>query len=377
MQLILTLFFGILTILSSCNVQSTSQVANSNLNGQDSTVVPGNVASELVDSILIIFQDKNNNYWFGSNGQGVYRYDGKTLTHFTTKDGLCHNQVREIKEDKSGNIYINTIGGISKFDGRVFVTLNPVESNSPDGGWKLEPDNLWFVGNQEENGPYRYDGKSLYDLEFPKHYLEDEYPKRPWSPYQVYTVYKDSRGNMWFGTSVFGICRYDGKSLDWMYEEHLSMVEGGGSFGIRSILEDKEGKFWFCNTRFRYDVYPESSADSNQVVKGNTLINYTKEKGIAISKKQNEDDLIYFMSITEDNKGNLWMVTYDDGVWRYDPSTELAAGSENMTHYPVKNGSGTVFLYSIYQDHRGDLWLGTHTDGAYKFNGKTFEKFKF
>ena len=46
---------------------------------------------------------------------------------------------------------------------------------------------------------------------------------------------------MWFGTSVFGACRFDGKSIKWMYENNLTIGLNGGTFGIRSIFEDKKG----------------------------------------------------------------------------------------------------------------------------------------
>ena len=68
---------------------------------------------------MYVFQAKNNDYWFGSDDRGVYRYDGKTIVNFTTKDGLVGNRIRGIQEDKSGNIYFTTYEGISKFDGQV------------------------------------------------------------------------------------------------------------------------------------------------------------------------------------------------------------------------------------------------------------------
>ena len=70
------------------------------LSNQNSTIAVGDTVSELDKTIWIIFQDKNNNYWFGSNGQGVYRFDGKTILHFSTKDGLLNNGIRGIQEDK-------------------------------------------------------------------------------------------------------------------------------------------------------------------------------------------------------------------------------------------------------------------------------------
>jgi len=55
----------------------------------------------LTRNIFIIFQDKDNNYWFESDGKGVYHYDGKTIIHLSTKDGLSNNHIREIQQDKS------------------------------------------------------------------------------------------------------------------------------------------------------------------------------------------------------------------------------------------------------------------------------------
>jgi ligand-binding sensor domain-containing protein len=168
---------------------------------------------------------------------------------------------------------------------------------------------------------------------------------------------------MWFGTSNFGICRYDGKSLSWLYEDHLTNTPAGGSFGIRSIIEDSKGRYWFCNTRYRFSISPDSISE-----KGKVLIKYEKEKGIDGIKSAAGDNYVYFMSAVKDNEGNLWMATYNQGVWKYD--------GKKAIHYPVQDGAKDITLFSIYKDRQGELWLGTHETGAYKFNGKTFAKFK-
>lgn len=358
MALNLFLLFSLLATFTSCGAKNTSQV------------VLGDTVSQLDKAILVVFQDRNNNYWFGSDGQGVYRYNGKTMLHFTTKDGLYDNRIREIQEDKSGNIYFTTFDGISKFDGQRFTKLMPTKTIFPTNEWKLQPDDLWFKGTSGESGIYRYDGKALHALKLPKHYLEGEFylkfPNVTYSPYDVYKIYKDHKGHIWFGTSNFGLCRYDGKSLKWLYEKELTETPSGGSFGIRSILEDTKGKFWFCNTRYRYVIDANAAPDSHR--DGKSLIQYKREKGIDGIKTANGEDLIYYMSIVEDRQQALWMVTYDTGVWKYDGQT--------ITHYPVKDGPKDITLFSIYKDRQGNLWLGTHQTGVYKFNGKTFEKFR-
>ena len=88
----------------------------------------GRTVFEIDNRIWKIFQDTKGNYWFGSNGNGIYKFDQKTLKQFTTIDGLVHNQIRGIQEDKSGNLYFETSNGINKFDGQKFTTLTPIKS---------------------------------------------------------------------------------------------------------------------------------------------------------------------------------------------------------------------------------------------------------
>ena len=73
-----------------------------------------------------------------------------------------------------------------------------------------------------------------------------------------------------------------------------------------------------------------------------------------------ESNLDEYLSTVRDNNGDLWFVTYRDGVWKYDGT--------KITHYPVKDNSKDITLFN--------LWLGSHENGAWKFNGNAFEKFK-
>ena len=84
------IFFS-LTIVFSCKGQN------------DTTSQIGSDVPKMEKDIMIIFQDSKGNFWFGSRENGVYRYDGKTLTQFTTKEGLCFDRIRGIQEDGDGN----------------------------------------------------------------------------------------------------------------------------------------------------------------------------------------------------------------------------------------------------------------------------------
>jgi sugar lactone lactonase YvrE len=357
--LLLSLLSGIVT---SCQGQNNTRTTGK-LPGISRSVT-GDIVPEPDKSILYILQDKKNRYWFGSSASGIYRYDGTTTIHFSTKDGLCDNRVRGIQEDRAGNIYVNTAKGISKFDGQIFTTLHSTGSKQPDGGWRLQPDDLWFTGAQDSGVVYRYDGTTLYHLKFPEteageafisKYPRAAFPQMTFSPYDVYSIYTDRKGNLWFGTNI-GVCRYDGRTFTWISEEELGIDDI--SFHVRSTYEDKKGRFWFTNTMQRFIIYANDS-----VSKGKDI--FKKEKGIVGSK---DHAVAYFMSSTEDDEGNLWMVTYNKGVWRYD--------GNKLTQYTVTDGDQNANLFSVYKDKGNKLWLGTHSAGVYRFNGRTFEPFR-
>jgi ligand-binding sensor domain-containing protein len=359
------LLLGCLTAFCSCNGQPASPSEATALKNKKKTLAKGEIVAELENRITVIYQDQRGHYWFGGGEKGICQFDGNQLVLFTRKDGLCGTNVLGIQEDQSGNIYFDTTEGVCKFDGQTFSTI-PIAENSPQNQWMPEPDDLWFRMGWDNNGPYRYDGMFLYPLAFPRPSRADtfdmKFPKASYSPYGIYSMYKDRKGHLWWGTASLGACRYDGTSVSWLYEDHLTTTPEGGDFGIRSILEDRNGQFWFCNSRYRYNIL--SQPDSTQ---GSSSLHYSKEAGAGYSKENGDLHYPYFMSIEEDHEGDLWMVTYDDGVYRND--------GQQLIHYPVKNGETNALLFSIYKDRQGQLWLGTHNAGVYQWKDGSFQPF--
>ena len=76
--------------------------------------------------------------------KGVYRYDGKNLTLFTSNDALGSYRIISVQEDNLGNLYFDTPEGVFKYDGEIFSTLPIVESKESEDEWKAEPGDLWF-----------------------------------------------------------------------------------------------------------------------------------------------------------------------------------------------------------------------------------------
>jgi ligand-binding sensor domain-containing protein len=109
MKLNILLFLSTITLLTSCNGQTSNQNKNTD------QVIKGDTVKELGKSIMVVYQDRKNVYWFGSWETGVYKYDGNELVNYTTKHGLLNNRIDEIKEDEFGNIYFGSANATHQY----------------------------------------------------------------------------------------------------------------------------------------------------------------------------------------------------------------------------------------------------------------------
>ncbi len=187
-------------------------------------------------------------------------------------------------------------------------------------------------------------------------------PSSP-NPYAIYCTYKDSKGNIWFGTAALGVFRYNGSKFDWITESDVNELHSGPSNGVRSIVEDKDGYFWF-NTEYKYDIY--NKRYSTKSVKDSALF-YDRIKSIGCLDGKNDSDLNEYISIIRDKYNSLWIAIYLNGVWKVD--------GKNVKHYPIQVDGKSIPIFHLFTDNKGDIWLGTHENGILKFNGQVFEKF--
>ena len=265
-------------------------------------------------------------------GGGVSRYDGKSFSTFTTAQGLAHNSVFIITEDKTGNLWFGTIGGgVSRYDGKSFTTFTTAQGLSGNNVLSVTEDktgNLWF--STGGGGASRYDGKSFTTFTTAEGLAHNF----------VFSMNEDKTGNLWFGTQDRGVSRYDGKSFT-----TFTTAQGLAHNSVGSIIEDKTGNLWFGTGGgvSRYD--------------GKSFTTFTTAQGLAGD---------YVHSITEDETGNLWFGTIGGGVSRYD--------GKSFTTFTTAQGLAHNSVGSIIEDKTGNLWFGTG-GGVSRYDGKSFSTF--
>ncbi|MBM2840040.1 MAG: Histidine kinase protein [Bacteroidetes bacterium] len=74
-------------------------------------------SNSIIYEVLI---DSRKIMWFGTDGEGLIRFDGVGFTSFTKDEGIVGNRVYALAEDSIGYIWVGTSSGLSQFDGSSF-----------------------------------------------------------------------------------------------------------------------------------------------------------------------------------------------------------------------------------------------------------------
>jgi len=309
---------------------------------------------KFTSGISSVFQDSKGNYWFGSRQEGVSLFDGKSFEYFTANEGLSDNHIRSVQEDKNGNILLETVNGISSYDGKKIITHTTIENGVSHNEWSRSDNDLWFSAGVKE-GVYSYDGQRLNYLAFPN-------PKVI-NPNNLYSVTSISKGNndmLWIGTYA-GVFSYNGIDFTIINDKTLGLDIEAEPLHIRSILEDSKGRLWIGNNGIGV-----------LLKEGDTIINFSEKNNLIHPTSSRRGDksrpgtVEHVFAIEEDGEGNIWFGDRDTGVWRYDGKT--------MKNYTINLGQSNDFVHSIYKDNNDELWFVLTNGNAFKFNGKTFDK---
>jgi signal transduction histidine kinase/ligand-binding sensor domain-containing protein len=90
-----------------------------------SYVVPGFDGATVVADVL--FVDRNHSLWVGTESHGLYRIHDGVADHYGKEDGLSGDTVAAIFEDKEGNLWVTTDGGVDMFRDLPVLTFSTSE----------------------------------------------------------------------------------------------------------------------------------------------------------------------------------------------------------------------------------------------------------
>ncbi len=230
---------------------------------------------------------------------------------------------------------------------------------------------LWFG---TEDGLNRYDG---YNFNVFKHE-----PSNPTSISDgwITAITEDQNGNLWVGTRLNGLNRYD--PLNGTFTQFKNNPSDSTTLTdnhITALLVDLNNQLWvgtlngldrFDTETERFNHYPYAANLAGETVENSAAEsnegNSTSDLGIPLRSDKTSSKNI--STLYQDSKGRYWVGTLDGGLNAFDPETGI------FTHYQYIEGNDETLssnrVTALAEDEAGNLWIGTQR-GLNLFNPQT------
>ena len=223
--------------------------------------------------------------------------------NITIEDGLSQSTVETIYQDSKGYIWIGTNDGLDRYNGYEF-----------------------------------------------KHYKHDKYDKNSIANNYIVDIIEDKNGYIWVST-IGGLSRIN---LDKDEIKNYYSKEDSGNLSnsnLWQILCTKDNRL-IASTIDGLNVY-----DKN------------KDKFTRILYKEGELPSQYIYSLEEDINGHIWVGT-DNGLVELDKDLNIVKSYQDAI--------GDSDVYNVYDDSKGNIWVCTLDNGLFKIDldDKSVENYK-
>jgi ligand-binding sensor domain-containing protein len=344
----ISLFLLLSVVFTSCNGQTKTEINKTPLATNESYKI--SKPKQLYKEATIDFgiQDKDGNRWFVSNGEGVFKFDGKVFTNYTTTDGLNSNTTYSIVEDQEGIVWVGTNKGLNRFNGKSFentpiifknnfITPNYSNNSSPteNSVWSMMVDKKGTIWLGTDDGVYCYSEK-VFTRFLNNHSIEN---KDSLQLKGIFSILETSDESIWFtACESEGISKFDGKTLSNVIPYEAARRTG-------RVIQDKNGNLWFAC-----------------VFKGVGLYDGKKFTQNVFNEKPNNGP----SNILEDSKGNIWFNS-QNGLNYYDGKTVKIVNT--------CDSNSEENLIPLFEDKSGQLWLSSKRMGLYMYKDGKFISF--
>ncbi len=291
---------------------------------------------------------------------------------WTTDDGLPHNSTSRILQDRTGYLWIATVGGLTRFDGREFRQI-PLMGQDESLGFNIRglaeerPGTLLVIPTSGQllrlAGPTATVHPATAVLAAAGDYPAD--------------LHVELSGAVWIGT-------YEGRLLRWQPDGGTTWFGRDQPLTVRSkkftFAPDEAGRTWVASDGLlavcrdgelrRHEAAPDGPMliapgkdGSIWVCTATRLLRLDHGRLVPVCDDvpwQNEFNAI--RHVFEDSAGNVWIASSRRGLFRY------AGGRMERIVTPYSSVS------FVTEDREGNLWVATDS-GAGQLREKAFQLF--
>jgi PAS domain S-box-containing protein len=323
-----------------------------------SYAVPGFEAARVRPFALLV--DRRGSLWVGTKDDGVYRIYGGVADHYGLSDGLSGNSVGSLYEDREGNIWVTTDGGLDMFRDTALIsytTRQGVSDSDFHSVLALRNGAVWIGTGSALNILRKQDGKPvIFD--------------RNLSGREVGPMLEDHSGVVWLGVDLALMRFRNGRFRE-------VQPPGGQPFaslgGVTGIAEDSGGTIWVLTRRGQlfsivgdkiekqaspnYDLgwLKYLLADANGGVwlgtqKGKSTISYFRDGRLQTTPLSSPQGPVGIRAPFVDSDNSL-LVPSSQGLYRLNHG--------QLTLFSSDNGLPCPETFNAIRDNHGALWIYT------------------
>ena len=280
----------------------------------------------------VLFSDRENNLWLGTNADGLYRLQPNFINSFDESSGVARNQTAAVLEDSAGNLWIAGFG-LHRFENNRFVR----ERHAPESyllALHETRDKTLMIGGYDKLLARRASG-SIDDLtpELKKIFAD--------APFAVKAIFEDSSGALWLGFRDKGALRLDANG------SYKRFTTDNGLIGnqVQFIQETSGGAVWF------------GTSNGASRFENERFANFTIADGFANNNVR---------AILETRDGAVYFGTYGGGLSRLK--------NDRITTVTAQNGLFDDVVSRIIIDENQNFWMLGNL-GVFSVNKQDVDRF--
>lgn len=281
--------------------------------------------------ITVITQDKKGNIWIGTNG-GISIFDGKKFTNYDDHDLLQSLRINALLCDSSGTMWVATENGLLKYENSFEVFFKPDQNHSnPVTSLTSNSQNkVLFICN---NVAYQIKDNNKVEKYFINKSIENN----------VAFLAFDREDNLWIVTADFGVYKKSYNSLtsirtsftQQQKKQGLGFIKVLGKEGPNPYFITNFGTFWVQDDSLAFFVYQYPQFRKTRV-------------GMATY-------------VLEENDSTIWV----GGTVGLSKLTGESANS-----FTKSNGFCDNSVSCLFTDREQNLWVGCTYNGVYKLSNE-------
>ncbi|MGQ1948261.1 two-component regulator propeller domain-containing protein [Geofilum sp. OHC36d9] len=314
------------------------------------------------------------------------------LEHYSRENGLSHNSVRHIVQDKYGLLWLGTFKGLNSFDGQRFTPYLS-DFKSPN---RIHNDDITaLVFDEDSDVMWIGTRGGLTKLNLRVHqfttFLHEKDNPKSIPDSEIRAIFIDKFKRLWIGTKDYGLCVYDERTKE------FSKVQLDGFIYVKTIFEDINGHIWVGSfetggiAKITLDNKGEIlniqkytlSASSLNIINPYVYFIFQDDKSDlfigtreGLFKWNKQDDIFelqpicdskfretigpYFVCVTRAPDGKYWLGTIG-GIIVCNRLEDIAKG-DFQWYYSRRSDKTSLVdnsVSALYFDNSGLLWIGT------------------